>query len=498
MEGDMMAILVNRSHELTAWVGIMLWLFVACAGKDLKSNSNSVSDNPSEALTHLDSRISSGRNTHLEDLSPISFPKAEESLKDAKEALQRGKPPLEVQEMIDAGNRHIQRADEVAQLARAIMPGTILARQQAREAGATSLREAYQQAEEEFLKLTQALENKDLEYVNINKAKVLASFDRLELLAVKKQRLGAARRLIRKCREEDAQEYAPKTFANAEAKLKEADEFISSHRYEKEEIQTISSEALFQAERLVEMAQQAKKIRQMQPEEIGLWIEEILYSVSKVLSAPDMRNKAFDIQLQNILGTIEALQEDHQFVTSLGKAYSAQIESLKRDIARLEGKTREEQAAKEHSEAERRFNTLCDDVKSYFDPAEAEVYKEDNRLIIRLKAIQFPVGQFGIMPSNYGLLTKMQKSIRTFGEPDVIVEGHTDSTGSEEANEHLSQQRAEAVREYLITNGILPAEKILAVGHGSKRPLASNATGDGRAINRRIDVIITPTAAGAP
>jgi outer membrane protein OmpA-like peptidoglycan-associated protein len=95
------------------------------------------------------------------------------------------------------------------------------------------------------------------------------------------------------------------------------------------------------------------------------------------------------------------------------------------------------------------------------------------------------------------LLSKVQSAIRTFGEPDVIIGGHTDSTGSENLNEHLSQQRADAVRQYFVANQTLPYENIIAVGYGSMRPLASNATQSGRAMNRRIDIIITPEAVKA-
>ena len=123
-----------------------------------------------------------------------------------------------------------------------------------------------------------------------------------------------------------------------------------------------------------------------------------------------------------------------------------------------------------------------------------EVYKKQNQIIIRLKTMQFPVGKSVIIPDNYDLLSKVQRAIRTFGEPDVIIGGHTDSTGSEEVNEHLSQQRADAVRQYFVANETLPYEKIIAVGYGSMRPIASNATDSGRAMNRRIDVIITPEA----
>jgi outer membrane protein OmpA-like peptidoglycan-associated protein len=106
--------------------------------------------------------------------------------------------------------------------------------------------------------------------------------------------------------------------------------------------------------------------------------------------------------------------------------------------------------------------------------------------------MNFPVGQSVIMPENYALLGKVQRAIRAFGEPDVIIGGHTDSTGPEPINEHLSQQRADAVRQYLVANRTLPYDKIIAVGYGSMRPLATNSTEEGRATNRRIDVTISP------
>jgi outer membrane protein OmpA-like peptidoglycan-associated protein len=148
--------------------------------------------------------------------------------------------------------------------------------------------------------------------------------------------------------------------------------------------------------------------------------------------------------------------------------------------------------AKERLAAEKEFNQKFSQIQNYFNSNEAEVYKQGSQLVIRLKAIQFPVGKDIIMPNNYELLSIVQKSIRTFGEPDVVIEGHTDSTGSDEVNEHLSQQRAEAVQQYLVANRTLPYDRIVAVGYGSMRPLASNETAEGRAINRRIDVIVKP------
>jgi len=241
------------------------------------------------------------------------------------------------------------------------------------------------------------------------------------------------------------------------------------------------------ARRLHVIAEQSGKFETMEPEQITLWAEKFLYQASESLRAPDMRNQSFDKQHENILATISAQRADLDFMIENAK-------NLQQRITSLEGKTLEEHQEKERLLAEKRFNEKLSSIQHYFKPHEAEVYKKQNQVIIRLKTMHFPVGQSVIMPDNYGLLSKVQRAIRTFGEPDVIIGGHTDSTGSEEINEHLSQQRADAVRQYFVANETLPYEKIIAVGYGSIRPIASNATEGGRAMNRRIDVIITPEA----
>ena len=72
----------------------------------------------------------------------------------------------------------------------------------------------------------------------------------------------------------------------------------------------------------------------------------------------------------------------------------------------------------------------------------------------------------------------------------MVVEGHTDSTGSAEVNDRISQERADAVLSYLVNNRTIEADRVLAVGKGFSEPLASDRTKEGRAQNRRIDVVI--------
>ena len=288
---------------------------------------------------------------------------------------------------------------------------------------------------------------------------------------------------------QESDKIAPESYAAAKNKLMEADAFITENPYQKEQMSALANQALFLARRHMEIAKETIKLQQMTPEQIVLNMENMLYQTSNRLAAPDMRDQSFEQQLDNIMETISAQQADQEFTTKKIKDQQLEITDLQQKIASLQGQSRQQQ---ERLTVQEQLNQLFSEVRGYFEPHEAEVYKRENQLIIRLKTIDFPVGQSVIKPDNYALLSKVQRAIRAFGEPDVIIGGHTDSTGPEPINEHLSQKRAEAVRQYLVANGILPFDKIISVGYGSTRPLASNSTEKGRAMNRRIDVTISP------
>ncbi len=229
---------------------------------------------------------------------------------------------------------------------------------------------------------------------------------------------------------------------------------------------------------------------------------------------------------------LEALRQKHAGETATLQArYDGEVGELVKKVATLEGKSREEQASleklmagqraeqerlaaerrateerlaaekraiEEKLAAERKFNEQYNQVQALFATDEAETYKQGQQMVLRLRGMSFPVGQSIIMPENYALLSKVQRAIRTFDSPELTIEGHTDSTGAPEMNNHLSQQRAEAVQEYLLANGVTTEDKVTGVGYGPSRPLAPNTTTEGRAQNRRIDVIITPKGLTAP
>jgi OOP family OmpA-OmpF porin len=496
---------MNKNRiPLTVYLIMMiasLFLMTACAGPPISSQAlpGMVSaENPVEMVNQLGGHIADARKNQLNVLSPTWYAKAESSYLKAKNDLEKGEELSDVQEYVNTAETQLQKAEEMAKISRTTLSGLIEARNKARVAGATDLGKDYVTAEKRFLVLTQAIENNDLRYAQNNQKKLSDAFHQLEIRAIKEKTIGEVKTLIDQAEREGAKKITPKSFVLAQEKLKKADEFITENPYDKDTMKKKADEALLMAKRLHPLMDQSRKIKSMDPEQIALWMEDTLYKTTRKLSAPDMRDQNFEVQVENILGTIETLQSDHDFMIKKVNSQQEQMEVLNQRIALLDKQSRRGQAEKDRLAAEKQFNQRYNEVQTFFDSDEAEVYKQENQLVIRLKAIKFPVGQSILMPGTYTLMSKVQRAIRIFGEPQVVVEGHTDSTGSDEVNEHLSQQRAEAVMEYLIANKTLPTDKIIAVGYGSVRPLASNETPQGRAINRRIDVIITPTVKPSP
>lgn len=115
----------------------------------------------------------------------------------------------------------------------------------------------------------------------------------------------------------------------------------------------------------------------------------------------------------------------------------------------------------------------------------------------QLGTIEFESGGATLQPASYPILTRIAKILRSCFKMDLVVAGHTDSRGQRDANLLLSQQRADAVKDYLVSLGV-PAERIFARGYGEDEPIASNRTEVGRARNRRIEFMLVPKQGRTP
>lgn len=117
-------------------------------------------------------------------------------------------------------------------------------------------------------------------------------------------------------------------------------------------------------------------------------------------------------------------------------------------------------------------------ARNLYDDLEANGFISTN-------AIRFDSGSATLKPESGGILNEILMMLEEHGDLDLLIEGHTDSDGSDESNLTLSQQRAEAVAAWLIENGI-DAGRLDTVGHGESQPVADNGTTEGKAENRRV------------
>jgi len=109
------------------------------------------------------------------------------------------------------------------------------------------------------------------------------------------------------------------------------------------------------------------------------------------------------------------------------------------------------------------------------------------RLVLR--GVNFATNSAAIDPASAVVLDVAADQLRERPGLSVVVEGHTDSVGSDAYNQGLSQRRADSVLKYLVRKGV-PAERLRARGFGESNPVASNDTADGRAMNRRVELEI--------
>jgi outer membrane protein OmpA-like peptidoglycan-associated protein len=122
----------------------------------------------------------------------------------------------------------------------------------------------------------------------------------------------------------------------------------------------------------------------------------------------------------------------------------------------------------------------------------ARVKEESRGIVITLSgAVLFATGQHSLLPIAKDKLREVAAALLEQGDSRIVVEGHTDSRGSAQRNQELSLLRAREVRGFLVSQGI-PTSNIEAAGLGEERPIASNDSAEGRANNRRVEIVVNP------
>lgn len=475
--------------RLHAPLFILFFVGFGCANGLPGLQPISLTANPTEQIESLSAELSDAQGRDVDILAPTWFGRAKASLAKARGLQGRGESIQETLTSVAEGRAQLQQAESYAKVTAQAIGPAIQARGDALTAGAAKLPE-FAEAERAFLALGAAVESDNLATAKRNSDKVARTMRELELAGIKKHAMERIVDLLEKARKDGAREVVPDSMRGAEELFAKLDAFITNNRYAQEETAKRANRALFEANRVVNLTQEANAASKRTPEQAAIAREGLLVRFGQALSLPDSRNQGPESQVRGVENAIKQVVQDRDFLTNRVELLQSQAENQRSKISLLEGQSAEERRQIARLEAQRRFNNRFAEVSATFSPQEAQVYKKDRSLVIRLRSIKFPVGSRVLLPDSYPLMAKVQRAIRAFNDPLVVVEGHTDSTGSSEVNDRISQARADAVTAYLKANNTVPGNRISSVGKGFSEPLASDRTPEGRAENRRIDIII--------
>lgn len=434
-----------------------------------------VTANATEEITNLENNVKTAQANQVDVLSPKNFKEANEALMDAKEMHAKGKDVEKVLHEIAVGNAYLANANSVADVSRSNIEDVIAARQAAVTAGAPSyFSKEMKKADEDFKDVTEDIEKNKLSSVAKERTSLQKKYLELELKSIKEKHLGESRNTISLAKKEKAEKFAPRTLAVAEKSYIDTEAYITANRHNTIAIEARAAETKQAAMHALNINRTAKGTDKVSSEETALAMEKERQRVA-----------AKESQLSSVKGELDATQTALEGSVDTNVALMSAQQKLEAEQKKLE--------------EEKAFNAKYEAARKEFASNEAEVYKQGDALLIRLKGMEFPSAKATIQPKNKELLSKVQKVMEDFGASAVTVEGHTDSVGGKKVNDRLSQNRAEAVKNYLQTSGGGISEdsaKIEAVGYGYQKPLATNKTASGRAQNRRVDIVIKPE--GAP
>jgi outer membrane protein OmpA-like peptidoglycan-associated protein len=176
------------------------------------------------------------------------------------------------------------------------------------------------------------------------------------------------------------------------------------------------------------------------------------------------------------------------------RAAEARADQLAADRAAAEARAAE--ARDQAAQAERERAELREKLQQQLNII-LETRESARGLIVNMSDVLFDTGSANLKPGAREKLARVAGVLLTYPGLEISVEGHTDSVGSDDYNQGLSERRAMSVRSYLVAQGI-PQQTIDAIGFGEGRPVVSNNTASGRQQNRRVELVISGETIAIP
>ncbi len=417
-------------------------MLAACSNK-LSTYATNAEATPK--LAAAESNLLEAEKNQVNVFAPSSYEKAATALKKAKAEREGNSTNVDILKAIELTNALTTEANRKAAIAQSALPGVAQARLASLQVQANeNTQKDFKEADSELVDYTSDVEDGSIKNSAKTAKSLVSKFRALEVKGTLFIKLNQAATYIDEAKKEGAEDDAPKSWSRANKYYEKAAAIIKSNPNNMTAIDPSAAEAQFEAEKLLRVTRKTKAAGGAKAEDVVLQAEsqkQFIFNQSQALAVAKNQTKEVKAEVQGLKG-IKVLQDKVAAIS-------------------------------------RKFNS-----------SEADVYQQGKAVILRLKGIQFPNNKVEIPSESFATLKKVQESIEAFNSPRISIEGHTDATGNKEVNLPLSQQRAESVKNYISANLDLSNIEVKTSGFGSSKPISTNKTPEGRAQNRRIDVVI--------
>jgi outer membrane protein OmpA-like peptidoglycan-associated protein len=289
-----------------------------------------------------------------------------------------------------------------------------------------------------------------------------------------------ARNAVRIAKWAGADQYASDTLQKAELDLTNAEDDLAGRKHDRKGLITDAREA-------AQMAEDARviSVRKVQEEQRA----EAIRAESEAKSQAEQANaQAEQAQSQAEEAKQQQAQAEAARESALAAQQQAQAQAENARVDAEQAQQQAEQAEQEKANLRARLLEQLNDILQTRDTARG--------LVVNMSDVLFDSGKYTLKPVAREKLAKVAGVLLAYPGVRVEVDGYTDNVGGEELNETLSQKRADAVRDYLLQQGVSPGS-LSARGFGEGSPVASNDTSIGRQLNRRVELVLSGEVIGA-
>ncbi len=443
-------------------------------------------------------------------LSPRAYGEAMEAYNDAKKQYKNEEELSDIKQNIKEANNQFHKATENTKVSSVMFASTLSARVDALSADADRfVNEMWKDAESEMKDAAERLERGDADKAKDKAAEATNLYRKAELESIKANYLSGTKKLLEKADDDKLYKVAPKTITEAKGLVKRAEKELQENRYDTDDARYLAKEAAYKARLALYIAKQEEILddKDFETEDYLLMSYQPLTTIGESLNLNLRFDNGVDGPVSEITDQIARYQLRISDLEASLYNYKAANESLRgmmneqsSILKGMEGKLSEEALAGQKRQAalQNRINRMAEindkfeQVQLLFTSEEAEVFRQKDDVIIRMIGTNFEVGKSQIQEEDYAQLTKLQQAMALFVNASIVIEGHTDSQGSDDLNLKLSQDRADAILSYLSANTTIDKSRFSTKGFGESSPVANNESLAGRKLNRRIDIVIKP------